>query len=304
LAGTADPLQELLDRVGRVARDSEGLLRQLAGSERRFRALAKAVWQVQEEERRRLARELHDGIGQDLTALKNQLELMAREVGGAGAAVPWPGGAGVAGSPAGGKAANGRTLGGLAVGAAGVPGPAAGGAPADGLAARLAGAVEIAARALNDTRELSRLLRPPILDDLGLIPALAWLARTVGESGGLEVHLANQGGDDRLTPDLEILVFRVAQEALTNVLKHSGAKTAELLLLRQDGWIEVEVADSGRGFDPGYALDPALGAAGSGLRGMRDRLELFGGRLRIQSAPGEGTRVHAAVPLPAAAEPA
>src|SRR5437588_890788 len=182
-----DPLQELLARVGRVARDSEGLLRQLVGSERRFRALAKAVWQVQEEERRRLARELHDSLGQDLTALKNQLEVLTRE---------------------------------------------AGGAAAGGLAARLAGALEIAARALQDTRELSRLLRPPILDDLGLVPALAWLARTLRESTGLEVRVVSHGVDDRFAADLEIVVFRVAQEALTNVLKHSGATAADLLVRR------------------------------------------------------------------------
>jgi len=249
-----DALQELLDRVGQVARDSQGLLRELLGSERRFRALAKAVWQVQEEERRRLARELHDGLGQDLTALKNQLELLTRE---------------------------------------------AGGAAAGGLGARLAGAMEIAARALNDTRELSRLLRPPILDDLGLVPALSWLARTLRESAGLEVRVASEGVDDRLASDLEILVFRVAQEALTNVLKHSGAASAAVLLRRRGGWLELEVADTGRGFDAASALDPARGGtAGSGLRGMRDRLELFGGRLRLTSTPRAGTRLQAAVPLP------
>lgn len=256
-ADPADPLQDLLARVGRVARDSEGLLRQLVGSERRFRALAKAVWQVQEEERRRLARELHDGLGQDLTALKNQLEVLTRE---------------------------------------------AGGAAGSSLGARLAGALEIAARALQDTRELSRLLRPPILDDLGLVPALAWLARTLRESTGLEVRVVSHGVDDRFAPDLEIVVFRVVQEALTNVLKHSGAMAADLQLLRRDRWLEIEVSDGGRGFDGVLALDAAQGAAGSGLRGMRDRLELFGGRLRIVSAPGEGTRVHAAVPLAAAGE--
>ncbi len=154
-----DPVQELLDRVGKVARDSQGLVRQLAGSERRFRALAKAVWQVQEEERRRLARELHDGLGQELTALKNLLEQMAGEAGGAGAAF---------------------------------------------MAAKLASAVELAARALHDTRELSRLLRPPILDDLGLLPALSWLTRTLRESAGLEVRVAGDGIDGRLDPDLEI----------------------------------------------------------------------------------------------------
>jgi two-component system sensor histidine kinase UhpB len=254
-----DPVQELLDRVGQVARDSQGLVRQLAGSERRFRALAKAVWQVQEEERRRLARELHDGLGQELTALKNLLEQLAGEAR-----------------------------------AAPAPPPAAWGA-------KLAAAVELAARALHDTRELSRLLRPPILDDLGLLPALSWLTRTLRESSGLEVRVAGDGIDGRLDPDLEILVFRVVQEALTNVLKHSGAQAAAVLLRRRGGWLELEITDAGRGFDAARALAPGQGAAGSGLRGMSDRLELFGGRLRITSSPGAGTRLHAAVPLPPAA---
>jgi two-component system NarL family sensor kinase len=252
LADAADQVQELLDRVGRVERDSQGLLEQLAGSERRYRALAKAVWQVQEEERRRLARELHDGLGQDLTALKNQLETLARE--------------------------------------------AAGVSP-DGLAGRLTAAVELAARALQDTRELSRLLRPPILDDLGLVPALSWLARTLREATGLEVHVAGYDVEGRLPADLEILIFRVAQEALTNTLKHSGAKLAVVTLRRRGGWLELEVVDAGRGFDADRALSPAGGADGCGLRGMRDRLELFGGRLRIISAPEAGTRVRATVPL-------
>jgi len=268
-ADRLDPLQELLDRVGQVARDSQGLLRELVASERRFRALAKGVWQVQEEERRRLARELHDGLGQQLTALKNQLEMMSREAAGAGA---------------------------------------------EELGTKLASAVELSARALHDTRELSRLLRPPILDDLGLVPALSWLARTLRESTGLEVRIAGDGAvgvggadgaggvEGRLDPDLEILIFRVAQEALTNVLKHSEARAAAVLLQRRGGWLELEITDAGRGFDAVGALDSTRGAAGSGLRGMRDRLELFGGRLRIISAPGAGTRLHAAVPLPQVAQ--
>jgi two-component system NarL family sensor kinase len=87
------------------------------------------------------------------------------------------------------------------------------------------------------------------------------------------------------------------------VLKHSEARAAAVLLRRRGGWLELEITDAGRGFDVAGALDPARGAAGSGLRGIRDRLELFGGRLRITSAPGAGTRLHAAVPLAPAPPP-
>jgi two-component system NarL family sensor kinase len=267
-AEPGEALREILARVGQITRDSQEVLQQLAASERRFRRLAKAVWRVQEEERRRLARELHDGLGQNLTALKNQLETLAREA-------------------------------------------SAGAGPHAGLAA----AVELAGRLLQDTRELSRLLRPPILDDLGLVPALRWLARTLRESSGLDVRLdidmetgAGAAGLDpgagtedarRLPPDLETLVFRIAQEALTNVVRHSGAADAGVALRVRAASLVLAVADRGAGFEPA-ALDPAAQGAGSGLSGIRDRVELFGGRCSIRSAPGAGTRLEIEVPLPGA----
>ena len=265
-----EPLHDIVGKVREITRANENLFARLIEGERRFRGLAKAVWQVQEDERRRLARELHDGLGQTLTALTHQLERLrakaAREAG-----------AGGAGSM-------------------------------DEVAARLADSVELARLALNESRELSRLLRPPVLDDLGLAPALSWLARTLEQRTGLKVDLAVDIGtgpgpaDDpaaagRLDPDLETLVFRLVQEALTNVLRHAGTARAEVAVRRSGAQLELRVADAGQGFDPPAVLQG--GAAGSGLRGMRDRLELFGGRLEIASAPGEGTVIWAVVPLDA-----
>jgi two-component system, NarL family, sensor kinase len=288
----SDPLRAILERVGQITRDSQEMLQQLVASERRFRRLAKAVWRVQEEERRRLARELHDGLGQNLTALKNRLELLARQ------------------------AATGETS----------------------LCAGLEESVTLTARLLKETRELSRLLRPPILDDLGLAPALAWLARTLREASGLTVHLdidlddlmdvaegaaaASESGATRepaagggaraedhagpggvrLGADHETLIFRIAQEALTNVVKHSGAPEAELVLRAADQRLRLSVADRGAGFDLDAALAPEA-AAGCGLAGMRDRVELFGGRFAVHTAPAAGTRIEIEVPLPAAAGP-
>jgi signal transduction histidine kinase len=148
---------------------------------------------------------------------------------------------------------------------------------------------------LQDTRELSRLLRPPILDDLGLEPALRWLARSQGESSGIDV----QAEIEPLPPldgELQTLLFRVAQEAVNNAVKHSGAGTILMRLVARDGALQLQVADDGRGCDPAAAI----ASGGSGLGGIRERLRLHEGRLELHSAPGEGTRVRAMVPLPPA----
>jgi two-component system, NarL family, sensor kinase len=243
-------MHDIVDRVRQITHENERLFQRLIEGERRFRGLAKAVWKVQEDERRRLARELHDGLGQTLTALTNQLERLQQKL-------------------------DGR-------------------AP-DDVAARLADSVEMARLALNESRELSRLIRPPVLDDLGLASALSWLARTLEQRAGLHVELSLTGIEDRLDPELETLVFRIVQEALTNVLRHAGADSARVAVARSAGLLVLRVSDSGRGFDTQGALGGA--ATGSGLRGMRDRLELFGGKLEIISAAGQGTLVSAAIPL-------
>jgi signal transduction histidine kinase len=245
-------MHEIVDRVRDITRANERLFARLIDGERRFRGLAKAVWKVQEDERRRLARELHDGLGQTLTALTHQLERLREKAG--------------------------TTL------------------PPD-VAAHLGDSVEMARLALNESRELSRLLRPPVLDDLGLAAALSWLARTLEERTGLKVDLDLGLFDQRLDPDLETLVFRLVQESLTNVLRHAGVGQAQVAVRRAGEVLELRVADAGRGFDPRDFLATGAATTGSGLRGMRDRLELFGGRLEIVSEPGRGTLVSAVVPL-------
>lgn len=246
--GHPDPMVEIVERVRHITRENERLFQRLIEGERRFRGLAKAVWKVQEDERRRLARELHDGLGQTLTALTNQLERLQQKLD--------------AGEPA-----------------------------------SLAGPVDTARSALNEIRELSRLLRPPVLDDLGLPAALSWLTRTLEQRTGLRAALSLEGLHQRLDPDLETLVFRIIQEALTNVLRHAGVDRAEVGVSRIGTTLELRVSDNGKGFDPQTVLAGGEAATGSGLRGMRDRLELFGGRLEIFSSPGRGTLVTAEVPL-------
>jgi signal transduction histidine kinase len=222
------------------------LLQRLEANEGEFRRLGRSVWRVQEDERRRLARELHDGVGQNLTALKHRLALLGSDI---------------------------------------APGQQA-------LREKIEAAIALCATTLEDTRQLSRLLRPPILDDLGLEPALRWLARSVREGGGpdVELDLAPLPG---LDDDAQTLLFRVAQEALNNIAKHARATHASLHLRMHGGLIELRIDDDGRGCDPALAV----GVGGSGLGGMRERLRLYGGRFELQSAPGEGTRLVAAIPL-------
>jgi two-component system NarL family sensor kinase len=244
-------MHDIVDRVRDITLANERLFSRLLDGERRFRGLAKAVWRVQEEERRRLARELHDGLGQTLTALTHQLERLGEKLDGT------------------------------------VP---------PELSARLADSVEMARLALNESRELSRLLRPPVLDDLGLVAALSWLARTLEQRTDLKVELTLDPLVERVDPDLKTLVFRLVQEALTNVLRHAGVDRAQVEVWRSGESLVLRVADAGRGFEPQEFLGEGA-TTGSGLRGMRDRLELFGGRLAIASGHGQGTVLSAAVPL-------
>lgn len=146
--------------------------------------------------------------------------------------------------------------------------------------------------ALEDARQLSRLLRPPILDDMGLAAALQWLARSIDASGPMEVvtelePLPPPGGE------LQTLLFRVAQEALNNASKHARAQSVLLRLVARSGELQLQVIDDGIGCD----VEQALRAGGSGLPGMRERLRLYGGRLELRSAAGQGTRLRAVVPL-------
>ena len=165
---------------------------------------------------------------------------------------------------------------------------------------QLAEARELVGLTLGEARVAISGLRPPVLDDLGLPAALSWLARSLGERTGLEVALAVDGIDGELDPDLATLVFRLVQEALTNVLKHAGVDRARVAVRRSGELLHLEVADAGQGFDPRAVLGGiggGGGGAGAGLRGIRDRLELFGGRLDLTSSPGKGTVLAAVVPL-------
>lgn len=151
---------------------------------------------------------------------------------------------------------------------------------------------ESARAGLDDVRRVARELRPGVLDDLGLHAALAALATDVSSRGGPAVRRTFGPGLPALAPEAEVVVYRVAQEALTNVLRHADATQVELSLLRVGPHLVLEVQDDGRGI-----ADTGAARAGTGLLGMRDRATLVGGRVELTSAPGRGTTVRLQVPV-------
>jgi signal transduction histidine kinase len=175
------------------------------------------------------------------------------------------------------------------------------GARRSGDAERMTGAIESALEqittAIGDLRSLITELRPAALDELGTKPALETLVERVARQTdleiALEVDLAYDNGDDvgRHIPEIESTVYRLVQEALTNVGKHALATRVEVFVGDRDGHVAVTVRDDGAGFEP------AAGSPGFGLVGMRERLALVHGSLDIESAPGSGTLIRASIPL-------
>ncbi|MBB4663047.1 sensor histidine kinase [Conexibacter arvalis] len=227
-------IDEMIDRLETERRDS-----------------AREALHAQEAERIRIARELHDEVGQTLTAVVLQLERAVREL------------------------------------------------PGSGVDA-VVEARELARTAAEEVREIARRLRPEALDDLGIAAALVSLASTSQRHTGIRVAHTIDADLPPLDDDAELVVYRVAQEALTNVARHAGTDAAELRLaaVRQSrrgapAAVELTVVDRGAGFDPA-----AVAQGGErGIRGMRERAVLIGATLSVESAPGDGTRVRLTVPL-------
>ena len=152
---------------------------------------------------------------------------------------------------------------------------------------------ELAVSTLQDVRRLAVELRPKALDDFGLLPALKRLAQTVGENGGPDVQVEARLGGERLPAETETSVYRIVQEALTNVVKHADASHVSVVLARKNAGVTVVIEDDGKGFDPG----PASELGGIGLLGMRERVELLDGTLAVESSPGAGTTLVLELPV-------
>ena len=222
--------------------EAEGLRAELAGqvtaTTAELRALSRRLLAVQEEERRHLARELHDEIGQMLTGLSLQLGAADRIE-----------------------------------------------------TTRLEEARRTVSELTEQVRQLSMDLRPAALDRYGLLSALQWHLERFAQRTGVQVDLRHEGLERRFSPSIETTAYRVVQETLTNVARHAGTQSATVQLLADDGCLIVSIRDEGRGF----AWETAQG--GSGLGGMRERVELLGGSLTVDASPGAGVVITAELPI-------
>ena len=211
----------------------------------RLRSLSHRLLHVQETERHHIARELHDQVGQLLTGLKLNLEILQHS-------------------------------------------------NADPAVAILAEALDLINELTTRVRSLSLDLRPSMLDDLGLLPALLWYFDSYTKQAHVRVSFRHDGLDRRMAPDIETAAYRIVQEALTNVARHAGVDEAEVRCSARQTQLDIQVEDHGEGFDSEATL---RSYTTGGLPGMRERAALLGGHLTVDSTPGEGTRVIAEIPL-------
>jgi len=243
-------INDVTERL-RTQQTLERLNRELELSHERLRALSRRLFEVQEEERRRLARDLHDDVGQALTALKIQLESVARA----------------------GAEATAR--------------------------ARVDECVDTVQHTLERVRQLSLSLRPPQLDDLGLAAAVRSHLDRQARVAGLQAHFETEDAPQELAPDTETACFRVAQEAINNVLRHARARNLWVRLYTAGGRLAISVRDDGRGFDLDSVRERSANGTSLGLIGMEERMALAGGSFELRSAQGQGTVLLATFPLTA-----
>jgi len=162
---------------------------------------------------------------------------------------------------------------------------------------RLADIRPMIAALIEDVRRVIRALRPIYLEDLGLLPALEMLTRDLERTAGLRAEFTCDGAASRLTPEHEIAVYRCAQEALSNVARHAGARLVRVSATFGTGEFTLRMQDDGKGFSAPERVSDLAAAGHYGLMGMQERAELIGGRLTIHSTPGSGTTIELRVPL-------
>ncbi len=239
-----------VDEIGQLAHALEKMRLALVHDELLGRLLRKSIT-AQEEERKRLARELHDETSQQLTALGMQIDLVER-------ALP--------------------------------------GAPPNA-SARLADARALVGRMIDGLHRVIYDLRPSMLDDLGLLPAIRWFAERRLASRGIAVQFEFPDTPIDLPPEVVTAVYRAVQEALSNIERHAKAETVLVACDLSVSHLTIEIEDDGVGFDPGEMDQPRESGQGLGLLGMRERLFLVGGSCTIESQAGQGTRILVQVPM-------
>jgi signal transduction histidine kinase len=247
LADRARQLEALVqERTAKLVDSNEQLRREMRERE----ALQRQLIRAQEEERRRIARELHDQMGQELTALNLGLKSLHE-------------------------------------------------AAPKKFKDALRSLQELATQTARDLRRVALELRSSTLDDLGLVKAVRNLAETWSAHCGIEVDVeSRQYPATGVSAEVETTLYRIIQEALNNVAKHSGAKYASIILHHGSGHVEALIEDDGSGFDPTKPRPAANERGGLGLSGIQERLSLLGGSLNVESAPQQGTTIVVRIPVP------
>jgi signal transduction histidine kinase len=228
-----------------IKRLNEELEQKVSERTMRLKVLSKRLLEVQEAERRYIAQELHDEIGQSLTCVNLSLESLMHL-----------------------SADNIRT----------------------GVQEIQRSVIDL----LTNVRNISLDLRPSMLDDLGLLPALLWHFKRYTSQTNIQVEFKQSGLDMRFRPEVETVTYRVIQEALTNAARYAGVNEVGVVIVADENMIIINIEDKGNGFDPETVGNNRETA---GIEGMRERLSLLGGRLTIESSPGAGTRLTAEIPL-------
>jgi PAS domain S-box-containing protein len=251
---TQEEIQKIVTLANQVsiAIENATLYQAVTKHMERLQTLSSAIVNIQEEERRRIAQELHDEAGQALTGIKMNLEWVEKELASSE-------------KPVRDKIEEIKTQ---------------------------------VGKIMEELRRLSYDLRPAILDELGLVPTLRWYIEEYSKRTRTAVHLQTTGLQKRLTAKIEILLYRVIQEALTNVAKHAQAESVILSLEKKDVHVHLYITDDGKGFEvKRYFSSPPMIRRGLGILGMKERVELAGGTFFIDSDPGQGTRISIKVPI-------
>jgi len=237
----ADSISSYLTR-----REAEESLR---SAHAQLQTLSRQLMQVQERERRQLAHDLHDEIGQAVTAIKMNLQTMQRV------------------------------------------------ADTTSIQETLHDSLGILDKILQRVRDLSLDLRPSLLDDLGLVPAVRWYVERQAQRAGLVAEVEAESLLPDLEPDLSVACFRIVQESITNVLRHAKATKIHVVLRQTDQGLDLCIQDDGIGFSMPERLVTAAGRPTLGLLGMQERAQALGGTITIQSSPNQGTEVRVRIPL-------
>lgn len=244
-------LSKRLDAEVRArTRELEARGRDVLKQSEQMRVLSRRLLQVQDEEHRHIARELHDSAGQTLTVLGMKVAQLLRETQEKAPEV-----------------------------------------------AEHAEAAELIVRQLSqEIRTTSYLLHPPLLDEIGLASALAWYTEGLSARSGVSIELRIPGDFGRISRDIELVVFRLVQESLTNIHRHSSAKNAEIRIARVQGNVSVEVCDDGKGMPVEKLAEVQVGGSGVGIGGMRERVRQFNGEMKIESS-SSGTKILVTIPV-------